>query len=107
MSPSVWLQRDGSAWPSEERIEDVRRQVEEAVRLTAASADPWLTQHPPIVEWVGGVWQGTETPAPVLSLETLKRAVGEAAASRRGATYGSYFRLFTNPWHPRVLFGSR
>jgi len=46
-----------------ERIEDVRRQVEEAVRR-AASADPWLTQHPPTVEWVGGVCRARKPPPP-------------------------------------------
>ena len=91
-----------------ERIEDVRRQVEEAVRH-AASADPWLTQHPPIVEWVGGVWQGTETSATHPLVETLTRAVGEAVGRPpvvRGATYGSDLRLFTNDFGiPGVLFG--
>jgi len=91
-----------------ERIEDVRRQVEEAVRR-AASADPWLTQHPPTVEWVGGVWQGTETSAAHPLVETLKRAVDEVVGRPpvvRGATYGSDLRLFTNDFGiPGVLFG--
>lgn len=91
-----------------ERIEDVRRQVEETVRR-AASADPWLTQHPPTVEWVGGVWQGTETSATHPLVETLKRAVGEVVGRPpvvRGATYGSDLRLFTNDFGiPGVLFG--
>jgi len=65
-----------------ERIEDVRRQVEEAVRRAAAS-DPWLAGHPPTVEWVGGVWQGTETSAAHPLVEMLKQAVAEVAAGRR------------------------
>ncbi|MBI4280084.1 MAG: ArgE/DapE family deacylase [Armatimonadetes bacterium] len=38
-----------------ERMEDVRREVE-AVIAKAAAADPWLAEHPPVVEWFG--WHG-------------------------------------------------
>jgi acetylornithine deacetylase len=91
-----------------ERIEEVRRQVEETVRR-AAGADPWLREHPPTVEWVGGVWQGTETSPTHPLVQTLKQAVGEVAGRPpvvRGATYGSDLRLFTNDFGvPGVLFG--
>lgn len=37
-----------------QKREDVRREVEERIAATAA-ADPWLREHPPLVEWFG--WQ--------------------------------------------------
>jgi len=91
-----------------ERIEDVRGQVEEAVHRAAAD-DPWLVEHPPTVEWIGGVWQGTETSPAHPLVRTLTQAVGETTGrtpSVRGATYGSDLRLFTNDFGvPGVLFG--
>ncbi|HWT81706.1 MAG TPA: ArgE/DapE family deacylase, partial [Candidatus Methylomirabilis sp.] len=81
-----------------EQIQDVRRQVEDCVK-EAAAKDPWLSQHPPKVEWIGGTWEPSETPRH----HSLVRALGEAveeATSRpavvRGASYGSDLRLFTN-----------
>jgi acetylornithine deacetylase len=91
-----------------ERTEEVRRQVEDTVRR-ASAADPWLAEHPPTVEWVGGVWQGTETSPAHPLVRTLTQAVGEATGrppAVRGATYGSDLRLFTNNFGvPGVLFG--
>jgi len=91
-----------------ERIEEVRRQVEETVRRTA-DADPWLALHPPTVEWIGGVWEGAETSLSHPLVQTLRQAVGEATGKPplvQGAAYGSDLRLFTNNFGiPGVLFG--
>lgn len=91
-----------------ERVEDVRSQVEGTVRR-AAAADPWLVEHPPTIEWVGGVWQGTETSPEHPLIRVLTHAVGGTTGkppSVRGATYGSDLRLFTNNFGvPGVLFG--
>ncbi len=91
-----------------ERIPDVRRQLEEAVGQ-AASRDPWLTQHPPQVEWTGGTWEPTETPREHPLVQALSEAVGQATgrpASVRGASYGSDLRLFTNHFGiPGAHFG--
>ena len=38
-----------------EREGDVKREVEGAI-ATAAAADPWLADHPPVVQWFG--WHG-------------------------------------------------
>ena len=91
-----------------EKIEDVRRQLEEAMER-AAQADPWLAEHPPTVEWVGGVWEPSR-PSPEHSVvNTLQRAASQALgrpAKVCGATYGSDLRLFTNQFGiPGVLFG--
>ena len=91
-----------------ERIEDVRRQFEEAVR-NAAAADPWLSTHPPSVEWIGGVWEPAVTSRDHLLVQTLSKAVRQVtgqSASVRGVSYGSDMRLFTNNYGiPGVLFG--
>ena len=58
-----------------ERILDVRREVEHAVG-EAATQDPWLSQHPPRVEWIGGTWEPAETPRE----HPLVRALSEAVA---------------------------
>lgn len=91
-----------------ERIEDVRHQLERAV-TQAAQADPWLSEHPPTVEWVGGVWEPSRPSPEHPIVQTLQRAAGQALGrptAVRGATYGSDLRLFTNQFGiPGVLFG--
>lgn len=91
-----------------ERIADARRQFEEAVG-EAAARDPWLSQHRPTVEWIGGTWEGVETPRDHPLVRTLAEAVGAATgrpAAVRGVTYGSDLRLFSNDFGvPGVLFG--
>jgi len=91
-----------------ERIEDVRAQFEEAVRSAAAN-DPWLSAHPPAVEWMGGVWEPVVTSCDHPLIRTLSRAVSQVtgrSASVRGVSYGSDMRLFTNNYGiPGVLFG--
>ena len=91
-----------------ERILDGRRQVEEAVRQ-AADQDPWLSEHPPRVEWIGGTWEPTETARDhplVRALCDAVEGVTARPASVRGASYGSDLRLFTNHFGiPGALFG--
>jgi acetylornithine deacetylase len=91
-----------------ERIPDVRRQVEEAVGQVA-SQDPWLSEHPPSVEWIGGTWEPTETPRDHPLVRALCAAVAGVTArpaSVRGATYGSDLRLFSNQFGvPGAHFG--
>jgi acetylornithine deacetylase len=91
-----------------ERNEDARAQLEAAVRH-AAQADPWLREHPPTVEWIGGTWHPTETAGDHPLVGILQGAVGQATgkpAVVRGATYASDLRLFTNAFGiPGVLFG--
>ncbi len=90
-----------------ERLEDVRRQVEGAV-ARAAQADPWLAEHPPVVEWTGA-WEPSRPSPDHPVVQALHRAASDAlgkAATVCGATYGSDLRLFTNVFNiPGVLFG--
>lgn len=91
-----------------ESLARARGELEEAVRR-AAAADPWLQLHPPSVEWIGGVWEGAETPLDhpiVASLSRSLAALRGRPAAVEGAPYGSDLRLFTNRAAiPGVLFG--
>lgn len=49
------------SFPPPERLDDLRRVVEETV-AAAADADPWLRDNPPRIEWIAGVG-AAETPA--------------------------------------------
>ncbi len=91
-----------------ETVEDVRRQLEAAVE-GAAQADGFLRDHPPTVEWVGGVWEPSR-PSPdhpmVRMLQRVAADVTGTPARVCGAPYGSDLRLFTNMFGiPGVLFG--
>ncbi len=91
-----------------EQIRDARQQVEDVVRETA-NQDPWLSEHPPSVEWIGGCWEPTITSPDHPLVRTLRDAVTEVTgrpAPVRGATYGSDLRLFTNHFGiPGTHFG--
>lgn len=91
-----------------EPMTDVRRQFEEVVRHTAAR-DPWLSRHPPTVEWIGGAGESVHTPCDHPLVQVLLEAVLEATGRPgvvQGMPYGSDLRLFTNEFGvPAVLFG--
>jgi acetylornithine deacetylase len=91
-----------------ETIEDVRRQLEAAVERTA-QADPFLRDHPPTVEWVGGVWEPSRPSPDHVIVRTLQRVAADVTGTPArvcGAPYGSDLRLFTNAFGiPGVLFG--
>lgn len=91
-----------------ETIGDVRRLLEDAV-ARAAQDDPFLREHRPTVEWVGGVWEPSRPSPDHPIVRTLQRVVAEATGAPArvcGAPYGSDLRLFTNGFGiPGVLFG--
>jgi acetylornithine deacetylase len=85
-----------------------RRSFEEAVSR-AAQADPWLRDHPPVVEWWGGQFFPARTSVDHPLVQTVTAAfqevVGEAARVE-GMTYGADMGLLVNVGHtPTVLFG--
>jgi acetylornithine deacetylase len=81
-----------------ESNESARRALEGVIQLTAAS-DPWLSQHPPRVEWFEGQFESGETPLDHPLIQQLSAAhqhVTGSTPTLRGVTYGSDMRLFTN-----------
>ena len=92
-----------------ERIDDVRRQLEAAV-ARAATTDPWLREHPPTVEWIGGVWEPSRPSPDHPVVRALQRAasrrvghVRPASAARRTGPISGYSP--TPSVIPGVLFG--
>lgn len=91
-----------------ERVEDVRALLERTVADVAA-ADPWLRDHPPVVEWFEGQFEAAETDVnhPMIRLlRTSHRAVYGDEPEIRGVPYGADMRLYVNHAHmPAVLYG--
>lgn len=91
-----------------ESIATARQVMAEA--LTASSArDPWLSQHPPELEWFEGQFESGETPHDAHIVQAIaachEESLGEASVVQ-GVTYGSDLRLFTNHGAmPAVLYG--
>lgn len=86
-----------------------RRAFETAVS-TAAAADPWLAEHPPIVEWCGAQFGAARTDPASPVVRTLAAAFEEVTQTRpvvRGMRYGSDMRLLVQVGGvPTVHFGA-
>lgn len=91
-----------------ETLEEARTVFEDAVRA-AAGADPWLREHPPLVEWWGGRFAPAETDPSEPVVHSLRRAhrfVTGAGAELGGVPYGSDMRLLVHEGDtPTVLYG--
>jgi len=80
-----------------------------AVIAAAAATDPWLLEHPPVLELTGGCFDSAEVPAD----HPLPAGLAEAASAilgrepeRVGEPYGADMRLFVRHGDtPAVLFG--
>ena len=85
-----------------------RDELERAVDAAAAD-DPWLRDHPPLVEWWGGRFDPASTPLDDPVVTTVRRAfraVNGAEPTVEGVTYGADMRLLVNEGGiPAVLFG--
>ena len=92
----------------DEEQEAARRAFEAAV-AEAAQADPWLRDHPPVVEWWGGQFYPARTGVDHPLVQTMTAAIQEVvgkAARVEGMTYGADMGLLVNVGHtPTVLFG--
>jgi acetylornithine deacetylase len=92
----------------DEEPDAARRELEEALAL-AAGADPWLRDHPPVLEWWGGQFAPASIPAdhPVVgALCAAARDVSGQAPPVAGMPYGADMRLLVNQGGtPTVLFG--
>jgi acetylornithine deacetylase len=92
----------------DEDVAEARRSLEEVV-ARAAQADPWLRDHPPVVEWWGGQFEPARIAVDHPLVETVKGAFAEAGgalARVEGMTYGADMRLLVKVGEtPTVLFG--
>jgi acetylornithine deacetylase len=93
----------------DEDQEAARRALEEVV-AEAAQADPWLRDHPPVVEWWGGQFYPARTPVEHPLVQAISGALGDVAGGDpilEGMTYGADMGLLVNVGHtPTVLFGA-
>ena len=91
-----------------ERPDDARRALEAAL-ARAAAQDPWLAEHPPLVEWWGGRFDLalTDPADPIVStVVSAATTVLGSAPTVEGVTYGADMRLLVNVGRiPTVLFG--
>lgn len=94
--------------PSEE-IELFRDLVAERV-ASVAGRDPWLREHPPKLEWVGGQFAPAEVPPDAPIREAIERAHEQVTGDRpvvEGVTYGADMRLFVRFGEtPCVMYGA-
>jgi len=87
---------------------EVRRQFAAAI-TDAAQRDPWLSQHPPQVEWYGGQFDAVEVDPGLPPFAALQEAHAEefgVPAELVGAPYGSDMRLLVHEAEtPAILYG--
>lgn len=102
----TWEGRYGVA-PGED-LDAARSQLEAAV-AAAAEDDPWLRDHPPTVEWVGGQFFPGATDPDARIVTTVGAVAAEvlgAAPQVRGMPYGCDLGLTVNVGGiPTVVFG--
>jgi len=88
---------------------EAARQAMAAALQRTASADPWLQEHPPQLEWFEGQFESGATPPDSPIARTISEShakVFGTAPVVQGVTYGSDLRLFTNHGEtPAVLYG--
>jgi len=73
-----------------------------------AAADPWLRDHPPLVEWWGGTFEPAETDVNHAIVSTLARAHADlgGTVTYEGMPYGADMRLFViHGGMPTVMYG--
>ncbi len=92
-----------------EDLDTFRQQFAEVIRRVA-DADPWLREHPPVVEWFSGQFAPAEVPVDAPLVGLLKRAHRLATGTPErldAATYGADMRHFLLFGHtPCVMYGA-
>jgi acetylornithine deacetylase len=83
----------------------VRRRI-----LDVADRDPWLREHPPVMEWFGGQFAAAETPVDAPIVRAVARAhelVTGSPVAIVGVPYGADLRLFQQfGGMPCVMYGA-
>ncbi|MFP4624571.1 MAG: ArgE/DapE family deacylase [Gemmatimonadota bacterium] len=91
----------------EEAFSAARQELEDAV-ADAARRDPWLRDHPPVVEWWGGEFEPAVTAGDhpvVTAVRDAHASVVGAPPAVRGMPYGADMRLLVSSGTPTVLYG--
>jgi acetylornithine deacetylase len=85
------------------------RRAFEALVEGVAEGDPWLREHPPLLEWWGGQFEPAAIPADHPLVTTLAAAHGSATGEPpplRGMPFGADMRLLVNQGGtPTVMYG--
>jgi acetylornithine deacetylase len=91
-----------------EDADSARAAFEERV-AEAGAADPWLRDHPVVVEWSGGQFLSGEFPRGHPFLDVVRGAYADATGGapprERGAPYGSDLRLYNAGGIPALHLG--
>jgi acetylornithine deacetylase len=92
-----------------EEVEPFRELVKDRIDAVAES-DPWLKEHPPLLEWFGGQFAPAEVPPDAPICEAVKlaheRVTGEKPAVE-GVPYGADMRIFIRVGGmPCVMYGA-
>ena len=92
-----------------EDVDEFKAQVVDRI-MKVANADPWLREHPPMIEWFGGQFAPAETSpdSPIAqSISAAHAAVTGTPPPVEGVTYGADMRLFTLIGDmPCVMYGA-
>lgn len=90
-----------------ERLEDVRREIEEYL-LAVAHTDPWLRDHPPRVTWalrgISFPAAATDAQHPVVQTMTVAAATAGLPVAIEGATYVTDLSWYQAAGIPGVVF---
>jgi acetylornithine deacetylase len=92
-----------------EEVDPFRERVE-ARLFEVANNDPWLRDHPPVLEWFGGQFAPAEVPSDAPICEAVKRAHGLSTGEDvlvEGVPYGADMRHFVRFGEtPCVMYGA-
>jgi acetylornithine deacetylase len=92
-----------------EEVDPFKDLVSERI-ATVADRDPWLREHPPQLEWVGGQFAPAEVKPDVPICEAVKKAHEQATGKPpavEGVPYGADMRLFIHfGGMPCVMYGA-
>ena len=92
-----------------ETLDETRAALVDVIN-DAASADPWLREHPPRIEWFSGQFAAAQTSLDhplIRTLQTAHQNVTNTAPAIEAVTYGADLRHFVNIGRmPCVMFGA-
>ena len=91
----------------DEPVEDARRALEDTVADVCAN-DPWLAEHPVLVQWWGGQFASGRLAATsdlAARMGTAHRRAGGGTQETWGAPYGSDLRLLAGAGIPTLHYG--